>query len=77
MQLRIVLTEPVVFLEAYNKDDPSTKKSNVLRGQLHLKVTEAVKIKKVWICFRGHIEIQWPKGMFLSLLSNLESASYR
>jgi hypothetical protein len=64
MQFNITLAEPVVFLEGYNKDDPSTKKCSILRGQLHLKVIEATKIKRIWIRFRGQIEIQWPKGMF-------------
>lgn len=64
MHFNITLAEPVVFLEGYNKDDPSTKKCNVLRGQLHLKVNEATKIKKIWIRFRGQIQIQWPGGMF-------------
>jgi hypothetical protein len=67
MQFNLTLTEPAVFLEGYNKDHPSTKKCNILRGQLHLKITEATKIKKIWIRFR----IQWPEGMF-SIMEQLE-----
>ncbi|KAJ5681972.1 uncharacterized protein N7477_001912 [Penicillium maclennaniae] len=60
IHFNITLTEPVLFLEEYNKDDPSTKKCNVLRGQLNLSVTEATTIKKISIRFRGQTKIQWP-----------------
>jgi len=76
IHINITLTEPVLFLEGYNKDDPSTKKCNVLRGQLHLKVTEATKIEKIWIRFCGQMEVGWPQGM-LPLIKGPESTSYR
>ncbi|KAI9369263.1 hypothetical protein BJX61DRAFT_536565 [Aspergillus egyptiacus] len=59
----IALTEPVLFLQSYDQNDPSTKKSAILRGQLHLKVTKSVKIKKISICFRGHSQTDWPDGI--------------
>ncbi|KAJ5491113.1 hypothetical protein N7539_002680 [Penicillium diatomitis] len=59
----ISLTEPVLFLQGYDQHDPSTKKSAILRGQLHLKVTKCVKIKKISICFRGHAQTDWPDGI--------------
>lgn len=59
----IALTEPMLFLAGYDQSDPSTKKSAILRGQLHLKVTKSVKIKKVSVCFRGHAQTDWPDGM--------------
>ncbi|KAJ6104644.1 hypothetical protein N7523_010964 [Penicillium sp. IBT 18751x] len=62
IHFNITLTEPVLFLEEYNKDDPSTKKCNVLRGQLSLRVTEATTIKKISIRFRGQTKIQWPEA---------------
>lgn len=58
----IALTEPVLFLAGYDPNDPSTKKSAILRGQLHLKITKCVKIKKISICFRGHAQTDWPDG---------------
>ncbi|KAE8348365.1 arrestin domain protein [Aspergillus coremiiformis] len=59
----IALTEPVLFLQGYDQNDPSTKKSAILRGQLHLKVTKSVKIKKISVCFRGHAQTDWPDGI--------------
>jgi hypothetical protein len=59
----IALTEPVLFLQGYDQHDPSTKKSAILRGQIHLKVTKCVKIKKISICFRGHAQTDWPDGV--------------
>ena len=59
----IALTEPVLYLQGYDQHDPSSKKSAILRGQLHLKVTKCIKIKKISICFRGHAQTDWPDGM--------------
>jgi hypothetical protein len=64
----IALTEPVLFLQGYDHNDPSTKKSAILRGQIHLKVTKCVKIKKISICFRGHAQTDWPDGALSSSL---------
>ena len=58
----IALTEPVLYLAGYDHSDPSTKKSAILRGQLHLKVTKSVKIKKISICFHGYAQTDWPDG---------------
>ncbi|KAJ6013659.1 hypothetical protein N7540_008250, partial [Penicillium herquei] len=59
----IALTEPVLYLQGYDQHDPSSKKSAILRGQIHLKVTKCVKIKKISICFRGHAQTDWPDGI--------------
>lgn len=59
----IALTEPVLYLQGYDQHDPSSKKSAILRGQIHLKVTKCVKIKKISICFRAHAQTDWPDGM--------------
>lgn len=64
----VALTEPVLYLQGYDQNDPSTKKSAILRGQLHLKVTKPVKIKKVSVCFRGHAQTDWPDGTTGSIL---------
>lgn len=60
----IALTEPVLFLQGYDQNDPSSKKSAILRGQLHLKISKSVKIKKISICFRGQAQTDWPDGKF-------------
>ncbi|KAJ5434587.1 Immunoglobulin E-set [Penicillium cf. griseofulvum] len=59
----IALTEPVLYLQGYDQQDPSSKKSAILRGQMHLKVTKCVKIKKISVCFRGHAQTDWPDGI--------------
>ncbi|KAJ5082562.1 hypothetical protein N7532_011605 [Penicillium argentinense] len=59
----IALTEPVLYLQGYDQHDPSSKKSAILRGQIHLKVTKSVKIKKISIQFRGHAQTDWPDGI--------------
>jgi hypothetical protein len=58
----IALAEPVLFLPGYDHSDPSTKKSAILRGHLHIKTTKSVKIKKVSVCFRGQAQTDWPDG---------------
>lgn len=62
----VALTEPVLYLQGYDQHDPSTKKSAILRGQLHLKISKCVKIKKISICFRGHAQTNWPDGATLA-----------
>ncbi|KAJ5553284.1 hypothetical protein N7494_002662 [Penicillium frequentans] len=63
LTLGIALTEPVLYLQGYDQHDPSSKKSAILRGQIHLKVTKCVKIKKISICFKGHAQTDWPDGI--------------
>ncbi|OQD78349.1 hypothetical protein PENDEC_c001G06107 [Penicillium decumbens] len=63
LSVGIALTEPVLYLQGYDQNDPSSKKSAILRGQIHLKVTKCVKIKKISICFRGHAQTDWPDGI--------------
>ena len=64
----VALAEPLVFLPGYDHSDPSTKRSAILRGHLHIKTTKSVKVKKVSICFRGHAQTDWPDGTFSDLL---------
>lgn len=59
----VALAEPVLFLPGYDHNDPSTKKSAILRGHLHIKTTKSVKVKKISVCFRGHAQTDWPDGM--------------
>ncbi|PCG89849.1 Immunoglobulin E-set [Penicillium occitanis (nom. inval.)] len=59
----IALAEPLVFLPGYDHSDPSTKRSAILRGHLHIKTTKSVKVKKVSICFRGQAQTDWPDGI--------------
>ncbi|QGA19068.1 hypothetical protein EYB26_006756 [Talaromyces marneffei] len=59
----VALAEPLVFLPGYDHSDPSTKRSAILRGHLHIKTTKSVKVKKVSICFRGQAQTDWPDGI--------------
>ncbi|KAH8704054.1 arrestin domain protein [Talaromyces proteolyticus] len=59
----VALAEPVLFLPGYDHNDPSTKKSAILRGHLHIKTTKSVKVKKVSVCLRGHAQTDWPDGI--------------
>lgn len=65
----VALTEPVLYLQGYDQHDPSSKKSAILRGQIHLKVTKCIKIKKISVCFRGHAQTDWPDGIVALPLS--------
>lgn len=64
----VALAEPLVFLPGYDHNDPSTKRSAILRGHLHIKTTKSVKVKKVSICFRGQAQTDWPDGTFVDSL---------
>jgi hypothetical protein len=65
----IALTEPVLYLQGYDQHDPSSKKSAILRGQIHLKVTKCIKIKKISVCFRGHAQTDWPDGIVYTIIA--------
>ena len=62
----IGLTEPVLFLEGYERNDRETRKTAMLRGRLRLNITKPLKIKKVYLNFRGFAITTWPEGEFLS-----------
>ena len=62
LTMGIALIQPVLYIESYEHNDPSTKKLAILRGQLHLKVTKCVKIQKIAVRLRGHAQTDWPKG---------------
>ena len=64
ISVSLALAEPVLFLPGYDHNDPSTKKSAILRGHLRIKTTKSVKIKKISVCFRGHAQTEWPDGRF-------------
>lgn len=63
ISVSLALAEPVLFLPGYDHNDPSTKKSAILRGHLRIKTTKSVKIKKISVCFRGHAQTEWPDGI--------------
>lgn len=58
----IGLTEPVLFLEGYERNDRETRKTAMLRGRLRLSLSKPLKIKKVYLNFRGFAITTWPEG---------------
>ena len=66
----IGLTEPVLFLEGYERNDRETRKTAMLRGRLRLNITKSLKVKKVYLNFRGFAITTWPEGEFRCYTSN-------
>jgi arrestin-related trafficking adapter 3/6 len=59
----VSLAEPVLFLQGYDANDPSTHSTTMLRGSLLLRVTKQAKLKSVSLNFRGKSETDWPEGI--------------
>lgn len=59
----ISLAEPVLFLQGYDANDPSTHNTTMLRGSLLLRVTKQAKLKSISLNFRGKSETEWPEGI--------------
>ena len=59
----VSLTEPVLFLQGYDANDPSTHSTTMLRGSLLLRVTKQAKLKSISLNFRGRSETDWPEGI--------------
>ncbi|RMZ85591.1 hypothetical protein DV737_g646, partial [Chaetothyriales sp. CBS 132003] len=59
----ISLAEPVLFLQGYDPNDPSTRSTTMLRGSLLLRVTKQAKLKSISLTFRGRSETEWPEGI--------------
>jgi hypothetical protein len=59
IQLNFALLEPVVFLQGHSRRSSAYKdKAVVVRGSLHMRVTEPIKIKRICVCFRGLIQLE-------------------
>ncbi len=59
----ISLAEPVLFLQGYDQNDPTTHNTTMLRGSLLLRVTKQAKLKSISLNFRGKSETEWPEGI--------------
>lgn len=59
----ISLAEPVLFLQGYDANDPTTHSTTMLRGSLLLRVTKQAKLKSISLNFRGKSETEWPEGI--------------
>jgi hypothetical protein len=58
----IGLLEPILFLESYERNNPESRKTAMLRGHLRLNLSKPSKIKKVYLQFRGTAVSCWPEG---------------
>ncbi|KIW60376.1 hypothetical protein, variant [Exophiala xenobiotica] len=63
VSVAIALAEPVLFLQGYDANDPSTHSTTMLRGSLVLRVTKQAKLKSISLNFRGKSETEWPEGI--------------
>jgi len=59
----ISLAEPVLFLQGFDANDPSTHSTTMLRGSLLLRVSKQAKLKSISLNFRGKSETDWPEGI--------------
>jgi hypothetical protein len=58
----IGLLEPILFLESFERNNPESRKTVMLRGHLRLNLSKPSKIKKVYLQFRGTAVSCWPEG---------------
>ncbi|KAE8307235.1 hypothetical protein BDV41DRAFT_582581 [Aspergillus transmontanensis] len=66
IQLNFALLEPVVFLQGHSTRSSACKnKAVVVRGYLHMRVTEPIKIKRICVCFRGLVQLEVSEFEFL------------
>jgi arrestin-related trafficking adapter 3/6 len=59
----VSMAEPVLFLQGYDANDPSTHSTTMLRGSLLLRVTKQAKLKSISLNFKGRSETDWPEGI--------------
>lgn len=62
VSLSVNLAEPVLFLQGFDHSD-TERRTTMLRGTLHLRVTKAAKIKAVTLKFKGRALTKWPEGI--------------
>lgn len=63
VSVTIALAEPVLFLQGYDPNDPSSHSTTMLRGSLLLRVQKQAKLKSISLNFRGKSETEWPEGI--------------
>lgn len=67
LAVSIALTEPVLFLQGFDRQDISVRNTTMLRGSLHLRVSKSAKIKAITLKFRGRAVTEWPEGRRLGI----------
>lgn len=61
--MSIVLTEPFLFLHGNAPYEYSEQSPAILRGSLVVKCTKPVKLKSIYMYFKGHSRTEWPEGI--------------
>lgn len=59
----LLLAEPILFLQGFDQNEPSSGSTAMLRGSLLVHVTKQVKLKSISLNFRGKAETDWPEGI--------------
>lgn len=62
IRLSFILLEPVIFLR--RSGSSSRNNPAVLRGSLHLKITEPTKIRSIRVYFHGQTQLRLWGGMW-------------
>ncbi|KAK5527649.1 hypothetical protein LTR23_010867 [Exophiala sp. CCFEE 6169] len=55
--------EPVLFLQGYDSNDPTSHTTTMLRGSLLVRCTKQAKLKSISLTFKGKSETDWPEGI--------------
>lgn len=59
----VSLAEPVLFLQGFDANDPTSHTTTMLRGSLLLRVQKQAKLKSISLNFKGKSETDWPEGI--------------
>lgn len=55
--------EPVLFLQGFDANDPTSHTTTMLRGSLLIRCTKQAKLKSISLKFQGKSETDWPEGI--------------
>lgn len=63
MAVYVQTAEPVLFLQGYDANDPTSHSTTMLRGSLLVRCTKQAKLKSISLTFKGKSETDWPEGI--------------
>lgn len=72
VKLYIILAEPHLFLEGFEKAEYQSRPPAILRGCLFLRILHPVKIKDITLKFKGTSRTEWPEGIPPRKVENIE-----
>ncbi|KAI9790811.1 MAG: hypothetical protein M1816_004769 [Peltula sp. TS41687] len=59
----VKLAEPMLFLQGFDHQDATSRRTVMLRGSLVVRVTKTAKIKAITLNFKGKARTEWPEGI--------------